>query len=257
MESDVSTKGLQSIHTRKFWDSSSGSRVNNVGLRGDFSNDIRNVMKRTQVGLPNTSPTPYLPAREQKSLVNASNIRQTLGPVANDGIEWIEEKAPKTFMITVLAISERIKRGEAMYAFWTHDFTDTQLPVQDFSPTCNVMWDSSERTSCNPACRQISRMDCHCAHPTTLDCFHHRVWSTTAFEDFQEKQWRFLLQTFDGRKSHYFELEPKRILPFLPNKEAKRTGQGHFAMVQSAQMPSEFLLKTDHVRFLIACSKFL
>jgi hypothetical protein len=212
-------------------------------------------MDRTKFGLQDTKKTGYFPVEEQKLLVNASNIRQTLGPVSNHCINWIKAEAPKTFIITVLAISE-LKRAAAMHTFYARNFTDTNLPVKTLPSGCKFAWDSSERTACDDHYCQNSVRDCAGIHKRVLDCFHHRVWSTRAFARFCEEQWHLLHPKFDSKEIQCLELEEERILPFLPSENPNRDGQGHFAIVQPARIPSEFMLNTKCVRLHAAFPNF-
>jgi hypothetical protein len=203
----------------------------------DLSDDIADTIALNIIGLPETGETNYLPDEERKSLVTTKSIRRTLGTVSDNFVQWIHEKASKTFVITVLAIHEQGKRLEAMKGFYFHNFEDAYLPVNKFTGSCKYNVQASKRTACGDQCDQRETRKCHGVHGGHLDCFHHRVWTTNALQTFCEKQWKLLLQKFLAEEFEYPDIEDDRILPFLPSTAAgAKEGTGNFAVVQPARM---------------------
>ena len=218
----------------------------------DFCNDILKVMNQNKIGLQESTGIPCLPDGERERLVTEANICKTLEPVDSHLVQWIKEKASRTFVITILAISETAKRREAMETFMIHGFQDNNLPVKDLPKICVHDWYSACRNICSCQFDAHEPRICDAVHDDQLDCFHHGVWSLNAFEIFYQKQWRLLLQTFDSDTFEYPEIDHDRILPFLPSKKRSGTKGGNFAEVRPARMLKNFKNTVDNVCYYSA-----
>lgn len=217
----------------------------------DLADDIVTVMENHKIGLQDSGNPRYLPDRERERLVTPESIRETLGPVSEGFAQWIRTEASKTFVITIISISDQAKRLEAMQAFRRHKFRDSYLPVKNLLKQCKFTWKPSERTTCDQRCNARHSVICRGIHKRRLDCFHHRVWTVTAFRQFYNEQWSLLLQSFranistePGKRQYELPIlviEEGRLLPFLPSEHiGNKVEGGAFAVVHRARMLKDF-----------------
>lgn len=217
----------------------------------DLADDIVAVMENHTIGLQEFGEVKYLPDHERLRLVTPERIHETLGSVSEAFIEWVCTEAAKTFVITIIAISDQAKRLEAMQAFHKHKFRDDYLPVKNLMDQCKFGWQTSERTTCDERCDSRRPRVCRGIHKGRLDCFHHRVWTARAFRQFYKDQWSLLLQSFranitaESGKDQYelpvLDIDNGRILPFLPSpRDEDKVEQGSFGVVKRARMLKDF-----------------
>lgn len=217
----------------------------------DLADDIVAVMEHHKIGLQESGKSRYLPDHERQRLVTPQSISETLGPVAEDFVKWIHVEASKTFVITIVTISDQAKRLEAMQAFQRHKFRDSFLPVKNLLNLCKFGWKPSERTTCDERCDARRSKVCRGIHKRRLDCFHHSVWTVSAFRRFYDEQWSLLLQSFcanirkepggDEYELPILVVNDDRLLPFLPSEQADdRVEGGAFGVVQRARMLKDF-----------------
>jgi len=212
-----------------------------------LKDEVNAKMDKNIIGLDTKQN--YIPDSDLNSILIDDRIKKALPDASDPLVQFIVTKAPRTFLITLLAVENAEKGLLAMQAFHSHDFTDECIPVANLTATgplkstnlCNHDWESEEDYChhCNRG-NHITVSGRLCQHKEPLDAFHHVCWGRSRFKDFYTKQWSFSLQRFDTEIFQYANIEDNRVLPLVVAKQA-RDKVGNFSEVQEARMLMDYL----------------
>lgn len=222
----------------------------------DLRDEVTTELNKHNLGLD--FKRNYIPNTRIQALVNKTKIIPVFPHATEEFMRFIVQDVPRTFLTTVLAVSDANNGLQAMQAFEKHHFTDARcLPVPKLTAggeagfKCN--WSASKSETQCSTCSADHNTDAMtplspsgCEHMPELGAFHHSCWGISDFDTFFDKQWSFLLQTFDQETFKYEDIEEKRILPFLTklvedDDESKSTG--NFGDVVQAIMLADYLVE--------------
>jgi len=219
-----------------------------------LKDEVVHTMDQTKIGLRGAEN--FLPDGRISTIITQDRIVKTffcdehtlicdeLHPL----VSFIVDKAPKTFLITVLAVEDAERAHDAMEVFFRHGFTDECLPVANLtiegnsSDECYHNWgDDYICSSCAPEGSKCTG-NLGCKHSRPLDAFHHNCWNRSSFRNFETKQWQFNLMTFNTEVFEYPKLEENRILPLVQVSDRKAVEKfGNFSEVQESAMLEPYL----------------
>lgn len=167
----------------------------------------------------------YLPDDELESLLTAGAVQSALGGNVDPSlVDFILQKAKKTFATLVLVFKDFSSREKAMNAFRRVNFTDEELvsPLSKETPGAALVL--CEAYPCK-------RGGGTCLHNFPLD----DPWDLTNIRDFKSKRWHFLVPTFDHNHFEY-EFDGHRLLPFTTKVSLAELNNGTFSEVTCVEM---------------------
>lgn len=171
----------------------------------------------------------FLPRKAFSRLVTRRNIEACVSQLSPELLNFACEYAPKIFAIVVSLMCDFGDAGllglqSTLQEFRQHHFTDTALPVGDLR----------EEAKCQGKRKTGDFNTLHCRHDHVMDVFH--TWGDSKFNNFYERQWRFLAPVFTKQDFEYY-LEPGHILPFTNVRPV--SGTGHFGDVRQAHLHAD------------------
>lgn len=169
----------------------------------------------------------FLPLESLQSLLTKENIEKELSGASNELVDFIDQKAKRTFAIVLNSMVTQPKHTitSVMESCKNSGFDDKSLPIQ------KELLDG-QLESCPD--------DCAGKHAPALEAFHHRILKR-AISTFSEAQWTFLAPEFPLQKDRR-TLHGKCILPFTTCEDYKR--EGGFSKVCKAT------LRVDHIKVM-------
>ncbi|TGJ87591.1 hypothetical protein E0Z10_g1212 [Xylaria hypoxylon] len=176
----------------------------------------------------------FLPLNLFHSLLTRDNIQKELPGASNELIDFVYEKAKRTFATVVQTLVARPKSyiTLVMESFEKYGFDDTILPI-----------DKEQVKEQLGFCPN----DCEGKHAPALKVFHDSVFREY-ITTFSENQWQFLVPEFPLQKERR-ALHRDCILPFTESGEYQK--EGGFSSVCKAR------LRVDHLKVMTEVGRII
>jgi hypothetical protein len=187
--------------------------------------DLRRLIESTLVRSDFTynGGKDFLPLKSFELLLSRDNIQNDLPGASDNLIDFVHQKAKKTFATVVQTLVGQTKDSitRVMESFQTYGFDDTGLPIEEQL--------GEQLQLCTNGCSGGR-------HPAELGVFHdHLLWQ--CITQFSKNQWMFLVPKFPLNKELRV-LNRNCILPFTEFGGGKK--EGMFGEVIRAE------LRVDH-----------
>lgn len=161
----------------------------------------------------------FLPDKCFPLIFSATNVRAALPGASQDLLQFVNDKATRTFA-TVLRASQKSNKDlvSVMNSFLENGLDDTRL-AGDHEPQCKYANDSE------------------CVHDDAFNVLHNEeLWDNTAVQNFFDLRWMFLAPVFKASEFGH-DFAPSAVLPFeWVESDSSKNPIGGFSRIQKARI---------------------